>query len=461
MRRHARPPWRDWPHFVKGQYEPVPLCRGAAAAGALPHIGPAPPETASPWMRLYLYHVAGYGPPTLLLTKGTQLRAVPRLLLGFSRLLVVWWGAEAALETSAGTSGALPAAAALAAANSALRRGPVMLQAIGVRQPAALKHVMFPPDGDNSADSVLWGRHAGLRRLARRLRLARSAGYVTLADVGVPDLGCAHPPPAVQLALPRKRKETCGTAKPISEVSLSSSECGDMSKEEFMRTSNVRLQSPIESHFAITPSTESKNSSPANGFTSVECGQLLCEELDSLAIIDTKNKHRSKESIACSDDLVPIHSCSTSIEDLKDKTDVHSKETSRSKESIACSDDLVKIEGPIESLEIEKNPANLLSPAEETISMFTQLSDKLSEIGAAEGDSGVDVHNLSDEETCRPEKWTILDLQFGIPLFEETLCERICRCIVERLAKPEVLEKIKEDNENICADVLKFVSQCQ
>lgn len=56
----------------------APLCRGAragAAAGALPHVGPAPPEAASPWMRLYLYHTAGYGPPTLLLTKGRSLRS--------------------------------------------------------------------------------------------------------------------------------------------------------------------------------------------------------------------------------------------------------------------------------------------------------------------------------------------------------------------------------------------------
>lgn len=47
--------------------------RAGAAAGGLPHVGPAPPEASTPWMRLYLYHVAGYGPPTLLLTKGHSL----------------------------------------------------------------------------------------------------------------------------------------------------------------------------------------------------------------------------------------------------------------------------------------------------------------------------------------------------------------------------------------------------
>lgn len=47
---------------------------------------------------------------------------------------------------------------------------------------------------------------------------------------------------------------------------------------------------------------------------------------------------------------------------------------------------------------------DLLSPAEESISMFTQLNDKLAEMSTAEGDSGIDTaHNVSDDETCKPE----------------------------------------------------------
>lgn len=69
---------------------------------------------------------------------GTVLRGVPRALLGFSRLSVWWWGSEA-------EGAALPAAAALTAANSALRRAPVLLQAAAVRAPPALAHLAFPP----------------------------------------------------------------------------------------------------------------------------------------------------------------------------------------------------------------------------------------------------------------------------------------------------------------------------
>ncbi|KAM3960327.1 protein FAM91A1 [Aphomia sociella] len=454
------------------------VARAGAAAGALPHVGPAPPEAAEPWMRLYLYHVAGYGPPSLLLTKGTQLRMVPRPLLGFARLSVWWWGAEGAPE-GAGAGGALPAAAALAAANSALKRAPVLLQAVGVRHAAAVRHVMFPPDPVHCSteSQALWSRHAGLRRLLQRLRLSRSAGYVTLADIGVPDLGCARPPSAVQLVPIRKKKEICGIAKPISEVSMLSTESTEKTMAEY-KTVTTRLQSPIESHFAVTPTVESKNGSPANGFTSVEGGQLLCEELDNLAINDqSEPPFQSKESIAGSDDIVPLHSSSTSIEDFKKIDDIkkHSADT-LSKESITFSDDLVAINSSsvsIENLKFDSKTSetaseksmnqlnDLLSPAEESISMFTQLSDKLTEM-TAEGDSGVDTaHNFSDEETCKPEKWTILDLQFGIPLFDETLCEKICHCIVDRLSKPDILEKVKEDNEFIRSDVLKFVSQCQ
>lgn len=46
---------------------------------------------------------------------------------------------------------------------------------------------------------------------------------------------------------------------------------------------DTKLQSPLESHFAVTPvSNNSQSSSPANGFTSQEGSNLLQEELDHL-----------------------------------------------------------------------------------------------------------------------------------------------------------------------------------
>lgn len=39
-----------------------------------PHLGPAVPEVNSLWFKLFLYHFTGYGPPSLLLSKGKNLR---------------------------------------------------------------------------------------------------------------------------------------------------------------------------------------------------------------------------------------------------------------------------------------------------------------------------------------------------------------------------------------------------
>lgn len=35
-----------------------------------PHLGPAVPEVNSLWFKMFLYHITGYGPPSLLLMKG-------------------------------------------------------------------------------------------------------------------------------------------------------------------------------------------------------------------------------------------------------------------------------------------------------------------------------------------------------------------------------------------------------
>lgn len=51
---------------------------------------------------------------------------------------------------------------------------------------------------------------------------------------------------------------------------------------------NRKLQSPVESHFALTPSTNSESSSPKNGFTSIEGTNLLQEELDQLIMTEMK-----------------------------------------------------------------------------------------------------------------------------------------------------------------------------
>lgn len=89
-----------------------------------------------------------------------------------------------------------------------------------------------------------------------------------------------------------------------------------------MENGDKRLQSPVESHFAITPA-----SSPANGFSGHVCTDLLQEELDQL-------------------------------ENMMRKQNLELSET-----------EVVKVE---ETLSVD----TLLSPTDETINMFSRNKNK-------------------------------------------------------------------------------------
>lgn len=96
------------------------------------------------------------------------------------------------------------------------------------------------------------------------------------------------------------------------------------------------LQSPNESHFALTPIAQSKTHSPANGFTSVDCSNILCQELDQL------EKQVSDSDNALSDAL-----------NSEEKWDIDwTPECDKSQ---------------LDTVD------NLLSPMDENISMFAQL----------------------------------------------------------------------------------------
>ena len=84
-----------------------------------PHLGPPIPEISSIWFKIFVYHVTGSGPPSLLLPKGninhtqrvpnallnrfillifctflsgTRIRKLPKMFSKCSRLLVTTWG---------------------------------------------------------------------------------------------------------------------------------------------------------------------------------------------------------------------------------------------------------------------------------------------------------------------------------------------------------------------------------
>lgn len=140
-----------------------------------PHLGPAVPEVNSIWFKLYIYHMTGYGPPSLLLTKGTVLKYLPRMFLGFSKLLVMTWSQEPTV---------LPVSNLLHI-NTALQYSAVFVQAYGVLQTAETVIVPFPIQEDSK-----WLKHPAVCNLKEEIDLEHSCGYLTMVNIGVKDLGC-------------------------------------------------------------------------------------------------------------------------------------------------------------------------------------------------------------------------------------------------------------------------------
>lgn len=165
------------------------------------------------------------------------------------------------------------------------------------------------------------------------------------------------------------------------------SNINDLPKEDV----NRKLQSPVENHYAITP-TSSTTSSPKNGITTVEGSNLLQEELNQLAIAEINQENELTSSV---------------------------------KNSISAD--------------------GLQSPTDENISMFVRVKN-----GLVESENKSDLF-LKPEKDQKQENtpevmkwflifswfssimlqvWTLLDCQFGVPLFDVNANTKICDTLI-------------------------------
>lgn len=94
------------------------------AASSLPHLGPGSPLINSLWFRLYIYHVTGYGPPSLLLLQGYRLASLPDVFLKYETLLINHWNREPTCVTLN---------SALNTINEALTHSPLLVQAYPIQ----------------------------------------------------------------------------------------------------------------------------------------------------------------------------------------------------------------------------------------------------------------------------------------------------------------------------------------
>lgn len=94
------------------------------AATSLPHLGPGSPLINSLWFRLYMYHLTGFGPPSLMLVQGYRLKRLPEIFHKYKSLIINHWNRE---PTFASTTNALNAI------NDALTHSPLLVQAYPIQ----------------------------------------------------------------------------------------------------------------------------------------------------------------------------------------------------------------------------------------------------------------------------------------------------------------------------------------
>ncbi|XP_072303558.1 protein FAM91A1 isoform X2 [Eucyclogobius newberryi] len=140
------------------------------------HIGPAIPEVSSIWFKLYLYHVTGQGPPSLLLSKGSRLRKLPDIFQVYDRLLITSWGHD---------PGVVPTSNVLTMLNDALTHSAVLIQGHGMHGHGETVHIPFPFDEEDLKGEFSYSNmcvHKALQKLKDFVDLEHQCGYITMLN---------------------------------------------------------------------------------------------------------------------------------------------------------------------------------------------------------------------------------------------------------------------------------------
>ncbi|XP_068431956.1 protein FAM91A1 isoform X2 [Clinocottus analis] len=140
------------------------------------HIGPAIPEVSSIWFKLYLYHITGQGPPSLLLSKGSRLRKLPEIFQAYDRLLITSWGHD---------PGVVPSSNVLTMLNDALTHSAVLIQGHGMHGHGETVHIPFPFDDEDLKGEFSYSNmcvHKALQTLKENVDLEHQCGYITMLN---------------------------------------------------------------------------------------------------------------------------------------------------------------------------------------------------------------------------------------------------------------------------------------
>ncbi|EHA98373.1 Protein FAM91A1 [Heterocephalus glaber] len=140
------------------------------------HMGPAIPEVSSVWFKLYIYHITGQRPLSLLLSKGTRLQKLPDIFQGYDHLLIMSWGHD---------PGVVPTSKVLTMLNDALTHATVLIRGYGLYGIGETVHVPFPFDEIELQGEFTWvsmGVYKALQTLRDKVDLQHFCGYVTMLN---------------------------------------------------------------------------------------------------------------------------------------------------------------------------------------------------------------------------------------------------------------------------------------
>lgn len=344
-------------------------------------------ENSHLWSKLFYYHISGFGPPSLLLVKGSVLKNLPRLFLGYGKLLVTIIHTDSYVINSEN----------FRSINDHLRQSHVLVQGYGIRQPGDLCYEAFPFDvsSDKGRKSKCKNQKA-VDKLSENLNLKNVCGYITFLRSGVPDIGCEEFEIDICLQRPKSKKPghvvPVVTARPTTlqnipkDLSfqdllspLDSTEITSFNKNKTIVDGSLSLlKSPDEDYFAVSP----KNVSPSNVFRSSDCNELLQNELEKLDMSDRQL------------------------------------------------DEAMRV------------PRNMISQSSIEIELVDEDNEKLIEkkeeeyLGEVSLVQLIKFENIVDDFTFLQE-WTVLDVHFGIPLFDVDTNTQICQYIIKNLANNE------------------------
>lgn len=154
---------------------------GLEAIADLPNLGPGTPLINSLWLRMFIYHLTGFGPPSLLLVRGTKLNHLPAIFYKYDHVLITGWNREPVC---------VPISTALLSINETVASFPALIQAYPVESVAShltdggeKVFLPLPLEHEPSLDD---GSIADLRtcpavvKLSQCLDLSSTCGYLTM-----------------------------------------------------------------------------------------------------------------------------------------------------------------------------------------------------------------------------------------------------------------------------------------